>query len=126
MVNNYATISSLEDSDLYTKNSSLVKIDWNLDDIGVHLNDEYWYEDDFMRCFTLLIASQKNNNIRTIFFDDVSNADDEIYNVIKQSCRTNDIYIIFFIGNNYAAGHWITLHIAKITKRLIIIIQDNI
>ena len=76
MVNNYATISSLEDSDLYSKNSSLVKIDWNLDDIGVHLNDEYWYEDDFMRCFTLLIASQKNNNSCTIFFDNVSNADD--------------------------------------------------
>ena len=59
MVNHFAKISNLQESVFYSPNSNFAKIDWNWDDIGAHLNDQYWYEDDFMRSFTLLIASQK-------------------------------------------------------------------
>ena len=112
----FAKLSPFERSVLYTSDAFLVKVDWNLDDIGAHLNEEYWYGDDFMRSFTLLIASQKNNNNCTIFFEDDCNANQLIYNQIKQNCNTNHIYIIFFIGADYAAGHWITLHIIKDQK----------
>ena len=112
----FAKLSPFERSVLYTSDVGFIKVDWNLDDIGAHLNEDYWYGDDFMRSFTLLMASQKNNDNRTIFFDDDSNANQQIYNQIKQNCNTNHIYIIFFIRDNYAAGHWITLHIIKDQK----------
>ena len=78
MVNHFATISTLENSDFYSNDSSLVKIDWNWDNVGAHLNEQYWYKDDFMSYFTLLIALQKNNNSHTIFFNDDFNADEQI------------------------------------------------
>ena len=39
MTSHFARISSSEDSDFYSQDASLVKIDWNLDDIGAHLNE---------------------------------------------------------------------------------------
>ena len=79
----FAKLSPIEHSVLYSSDASLVKVDWNLDDIGTHLNEEYWYKDDFMRSFTLLIASQKNNDNCTIFFDNDHNSNQRIYNAIK-------------------------------------------
>ena len=36
---------------------NVIKIDWNVEDLRILSNVDYWYDSDFMRAFTLLLAS---------------------------------------------------------------------
>ena len=47
---------------------NVIKIDWNVEDLRILSNVDYWYDSDFMRAFTLLLAAQYDNDAQTIIF----------------------------------------------------------